>query len=128
MPDDIAPGIISPHSKSGMQEQRNKIEGILIAAMPTANSAHPKLSRKKLDRSIAGLLIEIQSRMLTGSKGETAPEESDDEEAGASKTLTAAHDSSNEPEKNPVPPLRGSIVSYPYPPFRLRMRSAPEVG
>jgi hypothetical protein len=66
----------------GDEEQRNKIEGILIAAMPTANSAHPKLSRKKLDRSIAGLMIEIQSRMLTGSKGETAPEESDDEEAG----------------------------------------------
>lgn len=64
-------------------DQRNKIEAILIAAMPTANSARPKLQRKKLDRSIAGLLNDIQSRMLTGKAGETAPEEADEEEIEA---------------------------------------------
>lgn len=67
----------------GDEELRNRVEAILIAAMPTANSARPKLPRKKLDRDIAGLLIDIQSQMLTGSKGETSPEDSDDEEADA---------------------------------------------
>jgi hypothetical protein len=67
----------------GDEEQRDKIEAILIAAMPTANSSRPKLPRKKLDRSIAGLLNDIQSQMLTGRPGETAPETTDDEEGEA---------------------------------------------
>ncbi len=32
---------------------RDEIEAILISAMPTANSAHPRFSKKKLDRTIS---------------------------------------------------------------------------
>lgn len=39
---------------------RDEIEGILIAAMPTANSARPKLPREKLDKTIATMLREIR--------------------------------------------------------------------
>jgi hypothetical protein len=45
---------------------RDEVEAILISAMPTANSSHPKLPRKKLDRSVAKMLNDIQALMLTG--------------------------------------------------------------
>lgn len=64
---------------------RDEIEAVLISAMPTANSSHPKLPRKMLDRHAAKLLNEIQALILTGRQdrsGEVSPEttEEDDEE------------------------------------------------
>jgi hypothetical protein len=62
---------------------RDEIEAILISAMPTANSSHPKFQRKKLDRQAAQMLNDIQAMMLTGTKdlsGEHDPESTDDEE------------------------------------------------
>jgi len=41
-------------------DQRNEIEGILIAAMPTANSARPKLPREQLGKEITTMLHEIR--------------------------------------------------------------------
>jgi hypothetical protein len=41
-------------------KRRNEIEGILIAAMPTANSARPKLPREQLDKKITTMLREIR--------------------------------------------------------------------
>ena len=43
------------------EKRRNEIEGILIAAMPTANSARPKLPREQLDGKITTMLREIRS-------------------------------------------------------------------
>jgi GIY-YIG catalytic domain len=63
---------------------RNEIEAILISAMPTANSAHPKFQRKKLDRNVARMLNEVQAFMLTGAEDESPeerPEESGDGES-----------------------------------------------
>lgn len=42
------------------RDWRDEIEGILIAAMPTANSAEPKLPRETLDKTIATMLREIR--------------------------------------------------------------------
>ena len=64
------------------QGHRDEIEAILISAMPTANSAHPRFSRKKLDRQISKLLNNVQARMLTGTLDQSGVEnpesESDD--------------------------------------------------
>jgi hypothetical protein len=40
--------------------QRDEIEGILIAAMPTANSARPKLPKEQLGDEITKMLREIR--------------------------------------------------------------------
>lgn len=40
--------------------QMDEIEGILIAAMPTANSARPRLPRERLDKEITVMLREIR--------------------------------------------------------------------
>jgi hypothetical protein len=64
-------------------EHRNEIEAVLISAMPTANSAHPKLPRRKLDRDAARLLNDIQALILTGrqdASGETTPDITEDDE------------------------------------------------
>lgn len=45
---------------------RDEIEAILISAMPTANSSHPKFQRRPLDRKAANMLNNIQAMMLTG--------------------------------------------------------------
>jgi hypothetical protein len=50
----------------GDKDDRDEIEAILISAMPTANSSHPKFSRRKLDRAVSKLLNDIQAQMLTG--------------------------------------------------------------
>lgn len=63
--------------------QRNELEAILISAMPTANSARPKLNKTRLDREMCKLLNDIQSMMLTGiadTSGEQNPEEAEDDE------------------------------------------------
>jgi len=62
---------------------RDEIEAILISAMPTANSSHPKFARRKLDRQAAKMLNDIQAKMLTGTNdqsGESDPEVTEDEE------------------------------------------------
>lgn len=62
---------------------RDEIEAILISAMPTANSSHPKFPRRKLDRQAARMLNEIQALALTGrpdASGERDPETGEDEE------------------------------------------------
>jgi len=41
-------------------DQRDEIEGILIAAMPTANSARPKLPPEQLGKEITKMLREIR--------------------------------------------------------------------
>jgi hypothetical protein len=41
-------------------DQRNEIEGILISAMPTANSSRPKLPREELGTEITAMLREIR--------------------------------------------------------------------
>jgi predicted GIY-YIG superfamily endonuclease len=41
------------------QKHRDELEGILIAAMPTANSAKPKLKREKMGRAVRTLLRKI---------------------------------------------------------------------
>jgi len=41
------------------KKQRDELEAILIAAMPTANSAKPKLQREKMPNEVAALLHEI---------------------------------------------------------------------
>jgi len=65
------------------EHERSRIEAILISAMPTANSAKPKLERRRLDREAARMLNTLQARMLTGrddSSGEQNPESIEDEE------------------------------------------------
>jgi hypothetical protein len=62
---------------------RDEIEAILISAMPTANSSHPRFPRRKLDRQAAKMLNDIQAKMLTGTSdqsGEPNPEVTEDEE------------------------------------------------
>lgn len=63
-------------------DHRDEVEAILIAAMPTANSSRPKFQRKKLDRTIAKLLNDVQSRMLTGMENRSGapPEDIDEDE------------------------------------------------
>ncbi len=58
---------------------RNEIEAILISAMPTANSSHPKFLKKKLDRKISKLLNDIQARMLTGTSDQSGEQNPDSE-------------------------------------------------
>jgi hypothetical protein len=41
------------------KKHRDELEGILIAAMPTANSAKPKLKREKMSRAVRDLLRRI---------------------------------------------------------------------
>ena len=43
---------------------RNDLEAILIAAMPTANSAKPKLNRMKLPPPVATLMREMRDAKL----------------------------------------------------------------
>ena len=43
---------------------RNELEGILIAAMPTANSAKPKLSKEKMTKDVVDLLRTIYNYRL----------------------------------------------------------------
>lgn len=65
------------------EDDRGRIEAILISAMPTANSAQPKLRRRRLDRKAAKMLNDLQARMLTGRddrSGEATPESTEDEE------------------------------------------------
>ncbi len=38
------------------RDHRNELEGVLIAAMPTANSARPKLEREKMPKAVRDLL------------------------------------------------------------------------
>jgi hypothetical protein len=58
-------------------DHRDEVEAILISAMPTANSNHPKFDRKKLDHTGAKMLNDIQALILTGKpdrSGELKPE------------------------------------------------------
>jgi hypothetical protein len=41
------------------KNQRDELEAILIAAMPTANSAKPRLPKEKMPREVLELLHEI---------------------------------------------------------------------
>ena len=41
-------------------KHRKEIEGILIAAMPTANSSEPRLSREKLTKPVVDMIREIR--------------------------------------------------------------------
>jgi hypothetical protein len=41
-------------------KSRNAIEGILIAAMPTANGAKPRLSKEKMPKKVKDILQEIR--------------------------------------------------------------------
>ena len=43
------------------QEDRNAVEGILIAAMPTANSAKPRIKKESLPRPVRKMVGEIRS-------------------------------------------------------------------
>lgn len=60
--------------------QRDEIEGILIAAMPTANSARPKLPRERIRKEVTVMLREIRisranpSARTTLSKGRVKDE------------------------------------------------------
>jgi hypothetical protein len=40
-------------------KHRNELEGILIAAMPTANSAKPRLKKERMPKGVRGLLAKI---------------------------------------------------------------------
>ena len=40
--------------------QRNEVEGILISAMPTANSAQPKLPKEKLPKEVIAMVGKIR--------------------------------------------------------------------
>lgn len=58
-------------------KDRDEVEAILISAMPTANSAQPKLNKTRLNREMCKLLNDVQSMMLTGAadtSGERNPE------------------------------------------------------
>jgi hypothetical protein len=62
---------------------RDEIEAILISAMPTVNSSHPKFPSKPWDRKTAKMLNNIQARILTGvndPKSEPDPETTDDDD------------------------------------------------
>jgi hypothetical protein len=41
-------------------DQRDELEGILIAAMPTANSSRPRLPRERLDPRITAMLRDLR--------------------------------------------------------------------
>ena len=45
---------------------RTKVEGILIAAMPTANSSNPKLPRETMPKSVRKLLLELRQMRAAG--------------------------------------------------------------
>ena len=62
---------------------RDEVEAILISAMPTANSATPKIPKVRLKPDAAKLLNNIQALMLTGERdnsGVAHPEQADDDE------------------------------------------------
>lgn len=61
------------------EDHRNEIEAILISAMPTANSSHPKFPKKRLDRKMSKLLNDIQARMLTGTSDQSGEQNPDSE-------------------------------------------------
>jgi hypothetical protein len=42
-------------------DQRNEVEGILISAMPTANSAQPKLPKEKLPHEVIKMVRKIRN-------------------------------------------------------------------
>ena len=44
------------------EKYRDQVEGILISAMPTANSARPNIDRQKLPKKVIDLLREIRRR------------------------------------------------------------------
>jgi hypothetical protein len=41
-------------------KKRNEVEGILIAAMPTANSAKPRLARAKFPKVVSQMVRRIK--------------------------------------------------------------------
>ena len=41
------------------EKQRNELEGILIAAMPTANSAKPRIRKERMPKAVRNLLRKI---------------------------------------------------------------------
>ena len=41
-------------------DRRNEVEGILISAMPTANSAQPKLTKEKLPKEVINMVRKIR--------------------------------------------------------------------
>ena len=43
--------------------RRNEIEEILIAAMPTANSAKPKMKKEELPKSVVRMIRDIRRRI-----------------------------------------------------------------
>jgi hypothetical protein len=45
---------------------RSKVEGILIAAMPTANGANPRLPREKMPNEVRDLLRELRVKKAFG--------------------------------------------------------------
>lgn len=45
------------------QKQRDEIEGILIAAMPTANSAKPKLARQPFPKTVKDMVRSIRRHL-----------------------------------------------------------------
>ena len=45
-------------------EFRDELEGILIAAMPTANSASPKLQKEQVPKSVASLMRRMRRAKL----------------------------------------------------------------
>jgi hypothetical protein len=62
---------------------RDEVEAILISAMPTANSATPKITKVRLKPDAAKLLNNIQALMLTGeedSSGVAHPERADEDD------------------------------------------------
>jgi hypothetical protein len=42
-------------------DQQNEVEGILISAMPTANSAQPKLPKEKLPHEVIKMVRKIRN-------------------------------------------------------------------
>ena len=46
------------------ENMRNELEGILIAAMPTANSAKPKIQKEKMPSVVCNLVRQIYRRRM----------------------------------------------------------------
>lgn len=61
------------------KDDRADVEGILIAAMPTANSANPKLPKERTPRAVQKLFRELRTRKAFGTwplrrtRAETSP-------------------------------------------------------
>jgi len=45
---------------------RSAVEGILIAAMPTANGANPKLPKERMPKEVRKLLRELRMKRAFG--------------------------------------------------------------